>query len=348
MEKQKLLSNVEIASFCRQTALIIKAGITPAEGMDILAQDTASGEGQDLINSIGEICKKGEPFYQAIESTGVFPNYVVKLTALGEESGNLDAVLTSLAAYYEREQSVSENVKSAVTYPLIMIAMMFVVILVLVVKVLPIFQQVFIQLGTEMTPLASSLLSIGNTLSKYAIGITITLFIFIGACLVLYKTRAGRRRITRFFSHFPLTKKFYEKIAAGRFASGLYLSFTSGMDTYQSLDMISEIVENEQMQAKINNCKAMLDEDSNLPEALAKSEIFSRLHSRMVAIGFRSGSIDTVMKQISQNYEAETDRQINKIISIIEPTLVILLSVIVGIILLSVLLPLMGIMSSIG
>lgn len=348
MAKQKLLSNVEIASFCRQTALIIKAGITPAEGMDILAQDTASGEGQDLINSIGEICKKGEPFYQAIESTGVFPNYVVKLTALGEESGNLDAVLTSLAAYYEREQSVSENVKSAVTYPLIMIAMMFVVILVLVVKVLPIFQQVFIQLGTEMTPLASSLLSIGNTLSKYAIGITIALFVFIGACLVLYKTRAGRRRITRFFSHFPLTKKFYEKIAAGRFASGLYLSFTSGMDTYQSLDMISEIVENEQMQAKINKCKAMLDEDSNLPEALAKSEIFSRLHSRMVAIGFRSGSIDTVMKQISQNYEAETDRQINKIISIIEPTLVILLSVIVGIILLSVLLPLMGIMSSIG
>lgn len=112
--------------------------------------------------------------------------------------------------------------------------------------------------------------------------------------------------------------------------------------------MISEIVENEQMQTKISKCKAMLDEDSNLPEALAKSEIFSRLHSRMVAIGFRSGSIDTVMKQISQNYEAETDRQINKIISIIEPTLVILLSVIVGIILLSVLLPLMGIMSSIG
>ena len=129
MEKQKLLSNVEIASFCRQTALIIKAGITPAEGMDILAQDTVSGEGQDLINSIGEICKAGEPFYHAIESTGVFPNYVVKLTALGEESGNLDAVLTSLAAYYEREQSISENIKSSVTYPLIMIAMMFVVIL---------------------------------------------------------------------------------------------------------------------------------------------------------------------------------------------------------------------------
>lgn len=348
MEKQKTLSNVEIASFCRQTALIIKAGITPAEGMDILAHDTYGREGQDLINRIGEICKKGEPFYQAIESTGVFPNYVVKLTALGEESGNLDDVLVSLAAYYEREESISENIKSAVTYPLIMIAMMFVVIMVLIVKVLPIFQQVFIQLGTEMTPLASSLLSIGNTLSQYAIGITVFLFFLVGLCLVLYKTKTGRKKIKHFFSHFPLTKGFYEKIAAGRFASGLYLAFTSGMDTYQSLDMISEIVENEQMQAKINICKKELDQDSNLPEALVKSEIFSKLHSRMVAIGFRSGSIDTVMKQISQDYEAAADRQINKIISIIEPTLVILLSVIVGIILLSVLLPLMGIMSSIG
>lgn len=348
MEKQKLLSNTEISAFCRQTAMIIKAGITPAEGMDILAHDTIGNEGKNLINHIGDACKNGEPFYQAMESTGVFPNYVVKLTALGEESGNLDAVLTSLAAYYEREQSISESVRSAVTYPLIMIAMMFVVILVLVIKVLPIFQQVFIQLGTEMTPLASSLLSIGNVLSQYAIGITIFLFVLIGSSLILYKTKTGRKRITQLLSRFPLTRGFYEKIAAGRFASGLHLTFSSGMDTYQSLDMIAEIVENDQMQAKINLCKKELDQDSNLPEALVKSEIFSSLYSRMVAIGFRSGSIDTVMQQISQNYEAETDRQINKIISIIEPTLVILLSLIVGIILLSVLLPLMGIMSSIG
>lgn len=89
-------------------------------------------------------------------------------------------------------------------------------------------------------------------------------------------------------------------------------------------------------------------QNSNLPEALAHAEIFSNLYSRMVAVGFKSGSIDAVMKQIAQNYEKETDKQMSRIISIIEPTLVILLSLVVGIILLSVLLPLMGIMSSIG
>lgn len=348
MKKQKLLSNAEIASFCRQTALIIQAGITPAEGMDILIHDTANNEGKELLENIGNSCKIGNSFYQAIEETGVFPNYLVKLTALGEESGKLDTVLLSLAAYYERENSISESIRSAVTYPLIMIVMMFLIILVLIIKVLPIFKQVFIQLGTEMSPFAEKLLSIGNALSRYSIVITTALFLIIGAGLVLYKTREGRRRMKRFFSRFSLTRGFYEKVAAGRFASGMYLATTSGMDTYQSLDMISEIVENEDMQKKIEICRKEIEKDSNLPEALAKSEIFSALYSRMVAVGFRSGSVDIVMKQISKSYEEETDRQINRIISIIEPTLVILLSLVVGIILLSVLLPLMGIMSSIG
>ena len=348
MNNQKLLSNTEISSFCRQMALIIQAGITPAEGVDILIHDTINKEGKELLQQIGEACRNGEYLHQAIASTEVFPNYVITLIALGEESGNLDSVLLSLAQYYEREQNIAESIKSAVTYPLIMIIMMFIVILVLVLKVLPIFRQVFVQLGTEMSPLAESLLSLGNSLSKYSILFTVLLFLLIGACLFFYKTAGGRKKMQRFLSHFSLTKGFYDKVASGRFASGMYLAFTSGMDTYQSLDMISHIVENEEMSQKIEICKKEIEEHSNLPEALTKAEIFSSLYSRMVAVGFRSGSIDVVMKQISQNYEDETDKQIAKIVSVIEPTLVILLSLIVGIILLSVLLPLMGIMSSIG
>ena len=156
MKKQKMLSNSEIASFCKQTAWILKAGITPAEGMEILINDTISKEGKELLQQIRMICNKGNHFYTALEETGVFPQYVVKLTALGEESGNLDVVLMSLAEYYEREETITDSIRSAVTYPLIMIAMMFFVIIILIVKVLPIFKQVFVQLGTEMTPFAQS------------------------------------------------------------------------------------------------------------------------------------------------------------------------------------------------
>ena len=348
MKKNRLLSNAEIASFCRQTAMIIKAGITPAEGMEILKHDTLNKEGKELLEQISLSCKKGNPFFQALSDTGLFPDYVIKLVALGEESGNTDDVLISLAEHYEREEDISESIKSAVTYPLIMIVMMFIVIIVLIIKVLPIFQQVFVQLGTQMSPLASSLLSLGNTLSRYSLVITLVFFILIAGMVILYKIPAGRVRLKHFHTRFPQTSQNYDKVAAGRLASGMYLAFTSGMDTYKSLDMIADIVENDDMYAKIESCKNELKKDSDLPEALAKSKIFSNLYSRMVSVGFRSGSIDLVMKQIADNYDEETKKQLNHIISIIEPTLVIILSLIVGLILMSVLLPLMGIMSSIG
>ena len=348
MNKQKVLSHAEVASFCRQTAMIIKAGITPAEGMSILMNDTADKDGKALLEQISLSCRQGNSFHMALEETGLFPSYVIKLIALGEESGNTDDVLTSLADYYDREEAIADSIKSAVTYPLIMIAMMFLVILVLIVKVLPIFRQVFVQLGTEMNSFATSLLSVGNTLSKYSLIITLFFFVIIGGFILFYKTGSGRMTITRFLTRFPLTSNFYEKIAAGRFASGMFLALTSGMDTYRSLDMISEIVENDDMQQKIKICRDELKKENNLPDALASARIFSNLYSRMISVGFRSGSVDLVFKQIAKNYDEETEKQLNRIISIIEPTLVIILSLIVGMILLSVLLPLMGIMSSIG
>lgn len=348
MNKQKVLSHAEVASFCRQTAMIIKAGITPAEGMSILMNDTADKDGKALLEQISLSCRQGNSFHMALEETGLFPSYVIKLIALGEESGNTDDVLTSLADYYDREEAIADSIKSAVTYPLIMIAMMFLVILVLIVKVLPIFRQVFVQLGTEMNSFATSLLSVGNTLSKYSLIITLFFFVIIGGFILFYKTGSGRMTVTRFLTRFPLTSNFYEKIAAGRFASGMFLALTSGMDTYRSLDMISEIVENDDMQQKIKICRDELKKENNLPDALASARIFSNLYSRMISVGFRSGSVDLVFKQIAKNYDEETEKQLNRIISIIEPTLVIILSLIVGMILLSVLLPLMGIMSSIG
>lgn len=102
------------------------------------------------------------------------------------------------------------------------------------------------------------------------------------------------------------------------------------------------------MRQKIAACKKYIEDGDNLSEALTKASIFSNLYSRMVAVGFRTGSIDLVMTKISENYEKETDKKLQSIIAILEPTLVIILSLIVGLILLSVILPLMGIMSSIG
>ena len=325
---KKRLSNQETASFCSQTAMLFKAGITPMESMEILLNDSKTQEGKDIIQGILEVCRQGEAFADALRASGVFPDYVLHMIAIGEESGNLDSVMQSLAEYYEREDSISDSIRSAISYPFIMIGIMVLVIFVLLGKVLPIFNQVFIQLGTEMTGFSRTLIA--------------------GLYFLSTKTRKGRILSRRILSAFPLTKGFYEKLAAGRFASGMALTISSGMDTFASLDMVSELTEHKGMQEKIAACKKAISDGANFAEALTASGIFSNLYSRMVAVGFRTGSIDSVMQKIADNYDRETERKIRSIISVLEPTLVIILSVIVGLVLLSVIFPLMGIMSSIG
>lgn len=345
---QKRLSNQEIASFCSQTAMLFSAGITPTESMHILQNDSKTTEGREILQKILDTCRQGSSFAEALKATDVFPDYVLHMIALGEESGNLDNVMQSLANYYEREDSIADSIRSAVSYPFIMIAIMLLVIFVLLGKVMPIFNQVFIQLGSEMSGISATLLNLGNSLNRYSLIFVAVLAALVVLYLLSVKTKKGRTLTRRILSAFPLTRGFYEKLAAGRFASGMALTISSGMDTFSSLDMVSELTEHKGMQQKIAACKKAIKEGANLSEALTASGIFSNLYARMVAVGFRTGSIDTVMHKIADNYDRETERKIRSIISILEPTLVIILSVIVGLILLSVIFPLMGIMSSIG
>ncbi|MCM1190758.1 MAG: type II secretion system F family protein [bacterium] len=348
MKDKKILSNEEIASFCSQFAMLFQAGIPPVESINIMLTDVKSTGGRELLTQILEVCQQGEPLYKALESTGVFPDYVIHMLTLGEESGNLEACMLSLAAYYEKEQGISESIRGAVTYPCIMIAMMVLVIFVLVSRVMPIFNQVFIELGSEMSGFSASLLKLGSSLNRYSVVFLVLVCVLAALYLFTSKTAPGKRLAAKFLSVFPLTRRFYESVACERFASGMALTLSSGMDIFSGLDMVSPLVGSREMQEKIAVCRESLQGGDNFAEALSSSRIFNNLHSQMVAVGFKSGNIDAVLNKIADSYEKETNRRIQAIISVLEPTLVIILSVIVGLILLSVILPLMGIMTSIG
>lgn len=348
MKEQKNLSTEEIASFCNQTAMLFQAGIPPVESMYVLLHDIKSEKGRELLEAILEKCQQGDTFYEALKSTGVFPDYVLYTVKLGEVSGNLDECMLSLASYYEKESTIYDSIKSAVTYPLLMIIMMLIIIFVLISKVMPIFNQVFVELGSEMTGFAASLLHLGETLNQYSLILLVVLIALFLMYEIGTRTKWGKKLFTRIMSVFPLTKGFIDSVSCQRFAMGMAMCLGSGMETYSSLDIIAQLVGNEKMTKKIQNCKKYIQEGANLSEALYSSEIFNRLFSQMVAVGFKSGKMDIVLSKISDNYEKITDKKIQSMISVLEPTLVIILSIIVGMILLSVILPLMGIMSSIG
>ena len=346
--KQKTLSNHEISIFCRQMSMLIKSGIAPSEGIDILLLDTSDSNGRIILEKIRQVLQSGEKFHVAVQMSDVFPPYVVHMITIGEESGTLDCVLDALSEYYEREDNIRDSLRSAVSYPLIMIAMMFVVILVLITKVLPIISQVFAQLGTGMNSFSQSLLTLGTHLNEGSFVLVLILICIALLFLFFTGTDKGHYVFLRLAGSFGPSRRLYQDIAAGRFASGMALTLSSGMDTFQSLDLVKKLVENPAVSMKIATCKKMILDGDSFPEALQKSEIFNQFYSRMVLVGFRSGSMDIVMKQIADHYEKETDRRIYTVIAILEPTLVILLSLIAGMILLSVILPLMGIMSNIG
>lgn len=347
-QKSKALSSYEVSSFCRQMSLLLKAGIAPGSGIDILAEDTSDAGAKKLLESIGNVLHSGEKFHVALSMSEVFPDYVVHMVTIGEESGNLDTVMESLADYYQREESIESNIKSAVSYPLIMVFMMLVVVLVLVMKVLPIFDQVFAQLGTSMNGFAKSLLNLGNTLSRYSFVMIIILAVLALTLLYFGGTAGGKKDFRKLMLRFAATRKLMQELETERFASGMVLTLSSGMDTYEGLSLVSKLVESEEMKKKIEDCKNYLLEGESFPESLAKSNIFSSFYSQMISVGFRSGSMDKAMAQVASRIEQDTERRIYTLISVLEPTLVIVLSIIVGIILLSVILPLMGIMSTIG
>lgn len=338
------LTNDEIAAFCSQMSMIVKAGIPVDEGILIMIDDADEKGGLPLLQYISQELGEGIPFSEALKSSGAFPFYMVEMIRLGEISGKLDDVLDSMSVYYGREENIARAVKSAVSYPLVMIAMMIVIVVVLTVKVMPLFNDVYSMLGTEMTGFAKGIYSAGQAISRYALVFIIILAVIIGLAFYFSKSRKGRRQ----FSRLTLNKKLEEKIALSRFANGLSMTLSSGLDTMESLDMVDRLTEHPAVKQKIADTRRLMEEGITLPEALRRIHVFSGLYDSILAIGDKAGALDEAMNEIAIRYSDDVDDEIENTLSIIEPTLVAVISVIVGLILLSVMFPLIGILANIG
>lgn len=338
--KQNMLSEAEISSFCQQINMIIKAGFPIYYGISILRDDTSDEDTKALLTQIYEPMEKGVGLYEAISATGVFPKYMLQMIRVGEETGRMEEVLTSLSTYYEREAEIRAGIRQAVTYPLIMSVMMLAVIIVIITKVVPIFADVYAELGSGLTGTAKLLMDISTFLNQYLL-----LFIIVFLLLAV---------VAFAFLQTPYGKKFYEKkgiaraLACSRFANCMYLALASGLDTDQGFDLAEELVSNSYTEKQIRHCRELIKGGESFSKSLLLSGIFSKMYSSIITIGYKTSAMDDVMYNISKAYEKETDEKLQHLISILEPTLIIILSFFIGLILVSFLLPLLGIMSSIG
>lgn len=345
-KKQRLLlSNLEIAVFCSQMAMILKSGFSATEGILLLASDAVNTQEEAILKGLYEEVVKSGQLCPALRKLEVFPDYMVEMVEIGGETGTLDEVMEALSKHYEREEALLQEIKGALTYPLIMIGMMLLIIIVLLTKVIPVFNQVFKQLGREMTGISKGMLLFGNTISDYAVVLVGMVIFFISVLIYVTRTKGGREHLMKIGYHVKFFRDFYEKKAACRFASGMYLTLKSGLNPERSIEFAQRLLENPYYAVKVSECKSRLEEGCDLGEAFRQSEVFSGLYARMATIANRSGRMDEVMDKIACQYEEEIDARLSSFISVLEPTLVIVLSVVVGIILLSIMIPLMGIMA---
>ncbi|MCR5233531.1 MAG: type II secretion system F family protein [Lachnospiraceae bacterium] len=353
-KKIRKLSNEELAVFCEQLAMMLDAAIMPIDGVWIMLKDAEAEDAKDLqpiLSKLVDELHAGKRLYEAMEIVEVFPKYCVDMIRIGEDSGKLTDVMHSLSFHYNREQAISDSIKGSLKYPLFIVAIMFVVILVLVIKVLPIFNDVYIQLGSEMTGFSKKLLSFGNAVSKSSIVIIGILLLITASVFMLFRNDRIRNAMSSFLSDFFITRNLYEEIAIARFASGMALTWNAGLSIERSLEMVAEMIDNKHVNQKILKCLTSLRDRNNkktFTELLVDAEIFNALYSRMIAISGKSGSVDKALERIATKYDEHVDKRISGVISILEPTLVIVFSMIICGILLSVMLPLMNIMRSIG
>jgi type IV pilus assembly protein PilC len=345
---KQMLTNAELMTFFDQISMVLSSGISALEGIAMMKEDAASKKGQETLDSIYQSFEATGFFYLALQDAGVFPDYAVSMTEIGEKSGNLDVVTRSLSEYYGREQIIASAVKNAISYPLVMLGMMLIVIGVLMMKVMPVFEQVFEQLGASMTGFSAAVFHIGQVLNTYSIVFFVGFLVLLLCVLFFVHTNQKKGSLSSIVSKTPFTRRISEKIACTRFAGSMSLALKSGLDVDESLEMVGKITAHEEIQKKIQMIQEQLAQGEDFLHAFSSSGIFTGVYRQIIVIGYRTGTMDEAMNRIAHQYESEMDESLQQVIGRIEPTLVALLSILVGLILLSVMLPLIGIMANIS
>lgn len=345
MQKAKPLNNKELAFFCEQMAVIIQAGISTLEAVQIMQED-ASDEDATILSEIeNDILQTGN-LAHAIDKTKVFPDYCIQMINIGETTGNLDTVLKDLGSYYNREHEIATAVENAITYPTAMSLIILTVIFILLAKVMPIFETVFHQLGTDLTGMTKILLLTGIVLEKYAF--IFMFMLLIGLCFTLFclKSEKAKNIRNKFYQTNVFMKDIQYKISACHFAGIMSIVLHSGTSANEGFTMADRVNTDPVFQKKLNMCKAKMQDGSSFGMALKQSGIFSGIYARMITIGYKTGSLEETMANIAAMYEKNITETIDNKIKSIEPVFIILLSAIVGIILLSVMIPLLSIIAT--
>jgi len=346
-KKEKNLSNEYLSDFCLELSMLLHSGIGIDDGVHLLMKQNKQED--PVLKKISPVLDEGRPLSSALTGCGMFPEYMVNAISSGEKTGRLEESLSSLSAYYDKQERLSRHIAAAMFYPFILMVIMLVIVAVILIKVLPVFNSVFNQLGSEMTGLAGALLSFGYFLSSILPVLFVILAVVIILAVTLFLSHNAREKIAAGYKKKHSKNGIVKKIALARFSSALSAGMSSGLNIEDAMSMASSFTNDTPfVKEAVEKCSAKIDEGSSLWEALEQSGLFSPAYCNIIALGIKSGSGDKAMAEIARRMQTDADESIEKAVGMAEPAMIIITSIIVGIIILAVMLPLMSIMSAIG
>lgn len=343
------LTNLETAGLCRQLALLMHSGVAAGDALNLLAEGEEDKKLRALLESMTAAVDGGAYLSQALEETGCFTAYVTGLMQVGEQTGRMEETLNALADYYEDKDRMERQLVSSLTYPAILLLLMAVVIIILLSKVLPVFSDIYASLGGRLTGVAGGLLLLGQLLDKAIPVLCALLVAALAGVLALLLKREWRQKAAAYFAARWGDKGIFRRMNNARFAQALSMGFASGLPLEDAADLAALLLKDVPSVAeRCRTCSGMLQQGEDLSAALAAGDLMPAASCRLLALGLRSGTGDSVMEGISRRMQEEAHEELERMVSKVEPALVLITSVLVGVILMSVMLPLMNIMTAIG
>jgi len=348
MSRKEQLDNLGVSAFCESLGMLMEAGSQTHVAISLLGQgEHGNGPLAKSIDQMVAATEEGKRLSEAMEETGIFPDYAVQMIAAGETSGRLDEILLRLSEYYAGQKTISDQIRSAIIYPATMIGLIIAVLAVLRLMVLPVFSGVYENLTGSLSASSYNYINLAYTFCNIALIVMIVIAVMLVGGLILWNN-GKRSTVEGFLQKIPSCASILENLGLYRFTSALETYLASGEMQDEAIKNSIAMTNNKPVEERLAKCVSEMDEGHSFAQAAYNAELYEPIYGRMLLPGERSGNLEGVLQRLTKLLETNCSNQVTDLVNTVEPMLSGILMISVALCLLSVMLPLIGMMNSIG
>ena len=339
----------DIGVFCRQFYVMLDSGLSIGKALNILIEQCEKPKLREALIGVNGELKRGETLASSMRKRkDVFPNLLTSMIDAGERSGNLDIILKRMADYYEKETKIRGKIKSAMIYPIVLGVVAIIAITFILTFVMPTFVQMFKENNVDLPISTKMVLGTSKMLGKYGI----IIFLILATAIILLgkylKSEEGQYKLSSINLKIPVIKKLTQKIIVSRFTRTMGIVSSSGMSLVTSIEIVASVVGNKIAENELLKVKEKVLKGEGLGDSIMNIKIFPPMLASMVKIGEEAGSLDSILDKTADFYDDELEREIKTATALIEPSMIVLMGIIIGFLLISILTPMFKMYNSIS